>query len=77
MGINVMVTCFIAFCCVLIVAILKFRSVTVEHTIKVNVSARSGSKGANRRRIADKYARRIIDASEIFKQIKGVINLNI
>ena len=36
-----MVTCFIAFCCVLIVAILKFRSVTVEHTIKVNVSARS------------------------------------
>lgn len=33
--------CFIAFCIVLIVAILKFKSVTVEHSVKVNVSARS------------------------------------
>ena len=30
-------------------------------------------KGANRRRVAEKYVRRIVDASEIFKQIKGVI----
>jgi len=29
--------------------------------------------GANRRRIAEKYVRRIIDASEIFKQCKGII----
>jgi hypothetical protein len=36
-----MVICFISFCVVLVVAILKFRSVTVEHSVKVNVSARS------------------------------------
>ena len=33
---------------------------------------KSGTKGVNRRRIAAKYTRRIIDASEIFKQIKGL-----
>ncbi len=33
---------------------------------------KSGTKGVNRRRIAAKYTRRIIDASEIFKQIKSV-----
>lgn len=31
----------------------------------------------NRRRIAEKYVRRIIDASKIFRQIKGIVNLNI
>ena len=30
-------------------------------------------KGAGRRRIAAKYVRRIIDASEIFKQLKGML----
>jgi len=34
---------------------------------------RKGSKGAHRRAIAAKYTRRIIDASVIFKQIKGII----
>ena len=33
------------------------------------------TKGANRRRVAEKYCRRIIDASEIFKQIKGLVKL--
>lgn len=32
------------------------------------------AKGANRRRIAEKYTRRIIDAGVIFRQLKGVIN---
>ncbi len=31
--------------------------------------------GANRRGVARKYTRRIIDASEIFKQIKGLVNI--
>ncbi len=31
-------------------------------------------KGANRRRVAAKYTRRIIDASEIFRQVRGLIN---
>ncbi len=34
---------------------------------------KKGGKGANRRRIAAKYTRRIIDASVIFRQMKGVI----
>lgn len=34
------------------------------------------SKGANRRRVAAKYCRRIIDAGVIFKQIKGLVNLD-
>jgi len=38
---------------------------------------RSGSKGANRRHIAAKYTRRIIDASAIFQQMKGVINFSV
>lgn len=33
--------CVIAICCVLIVALFRFKSVTVEHSVKVNVSARS------------------------------------
>ena len=31
------------------------------------------SKGANRRRVAAKYVRRIIDAGEVFKQVKGLL----
>jgi len=38
---------------------------------------RKGSKGANRRAVAAKYTRRIIDASVIFKQIKHVVNLEV
>ena len=38
---------------------------------------RTGSKGANRRRVAEKYCRRIIDASAIFKQVKGLINFDV
>lgn len=38
---------------------------------------RKGSKGANRRRVAAKYTRRIIDASLIFHQIKNVVNLEV
>jgi hypothetical protein len=37
------------------------------------IPKRNKTKGAGRRRIADKYCRRIIDASEIFKQIKGLL----
>lgn len=37
------------------------------------IPKKSKHKGASRRRIAAKYVRRIIDASEIFKQMKGVI----
>ncbi len=35
---------------------------------------KSGSKGANRRMNAQRYVRRIINASEIFKQTKGMID---
>jgi len=38
-----------------------------------NIPKRKKSKGANRRRIASKYARRIIDASVIFKQLKRML----
>jgi len=34
-------------------------------------------KGTNRRRVAAKYCRRVIDASEIFKQIKGLVDMRI
>ena len=34
---------------------------------------KKGGKGAHRRAIAAKYARRVIDASEIFRQVKGLI----
>jgi len=37
---------------------------------------KKGVKGVNRRRVADKYTRRIIDASDIFKQMKGAINFD-
>jgi hypothetical protein len=36
-----MITCFIAFCCVLVVAILKFEGVSVKHYVRVDVKARS------------------------------------
>jgi len=35
---------------------------------------KSGSKGASRRAAAAKYTRRIIDASEIFKQTRGLVD---
>lgn len=38
---------------------------------------RTGSKGANRRFNAQRYVRRIIDASIIFQQLKSVINFNV
>ena len=38
---------------------------------------KKGIKGANRRRVAAKYTRRIIDASVIFKQFQGVINFDV
>ena len=37
------------------------------------IPKKGGHKGAGRRRIAAKYVRRIIDASEIFKQMKGLL----
>jgi hypothetical protein len=37
----------------------------------------SKGKGAARRQIASKYARRIIDASIIFSQTKGVVNYDV
>jgi len=38
---------------------------------------RAGSKGANRRQVAARYTRRIIDAAVIFQQIKNVVNLEV
>lgn len=38
-----------------------------------NIPKRKKSKGANRRRVALKYARRIINASDIFRQCKGML----
>lgn len=35
------------------------------------------TKGVNRRRVAEKYTHRIIDASVIFNQLKGVINFDV
>ncbi len=50
-----------------------FPHIVIE-LVLMRIPKRSG-KGANRRRVAQKYCRRIIDASEIFKQIKGFVKL--
>lgn len=49
---------------------------TVFDLVLMSIPKKNKAKGAGRRRIAEKYTRRIIDASVIFKQLKGVINFN-
>jgi len=45
--------------------------------MRIPKNSKGKSKTAHRRAVASKYCRRIIDASEIFKQIKGLVNLEI
>ncbi len=54
--------------------VAKYRPEIVIDLIMQRLPRKNKSKGANRRRIAEKYVRRIVDASVIFSQLRGVIN---
>ncbi|MCK5609169.1 hypothetical protein KAR91_45260 [Candidatus Pacearchaeota archaeon] len=54
----------------------KYYPDAIVELVLMSIPKKNKAKGASRRRIAAKYTRRIIDASVIFKQLKGVINFD-